>query len=228
MKNYEIKASLIGVFIILIFLIDLDMSFYKEFLNIQDSIISITLVIIGIVAGIIGAILTGLGLLISFLSRETRERFGRSNVNKMLNWFRHIAEVSGIYLIFLLGLYIALISEKKLVAPVFIFYLITILYIFGFLYILFYLIAVIRNIVSLFMSNMNFEKVENIEQQNRLLVLTAQQEVTFNLLRNNKLVTVDQLIDTFIFIINSEEDEQKKEYLISFFSKYYGYDFRNQ
>lgn len=226
MKNYEIKASLIGVFIILIFLIN--MSFYNEFFNIQDSIISIILVIIGIVAGIIGAILTGLALLISFLSRETRERFGRSNVNKMLNWFRHIAEVSGIYLVFLFGLYIALISKKILIAPIFIFYLITILYIFGFIYILFYLVAVIRNIVSLFMSNMNFEEAENIEQENRLLVLTAQQEVIFNLLRNNELVTDDQLIDTFILIINSEENEQKKEYLISYFSQYYGYNFRNQ
>lgn len=223
MKNLEIIFAGIGTFLIL--LATYFISIYEDFFLFQELIATLIPTLIGIISSIIGVILTGLALLISFFNKETKERFGIENINMTLGWFIKISKISGIYIISLVILYIFLISQRYYLLPITLFYVVLGLYIFIFLYIIFYIIAIIQNIVRLFRTNNNLELSEQIKYDLKIEALFIQQEIILKNLITNNLLDLDSFSYELQEIVKNEKDKKKREQLLNYFSKYYDVKF---
>lgn len=101
------------------------------------------------------------------------------------------------------------------------------IYIYYFLYIVFYLISVIKNIVSIFRTNNNLELCEKIITENNIDALFIQQEIIFKILVKNNLTDLDDIKNKIVERLR-DEPEEKREYLSDFFSKYYGQNFKDE
>lgn len=221
-KSYEVKMA---IFISLVFIIMFfSINFYKDFNAYVQLLSSILSVLIGALIGLLGFSLSGIAIVAGFFNKSQIKCIDNINepglIQYILSEYSFFAKNIAFQCVASIGIYFLVSSDVTLVSQ-YIFWPITFLEIYHIFFILFYTVALVRNIVKLYEIKNIYEDI--VDEQKGFWNVVNEVKIDFILstLIQNYNCNLDDVVKEMIsFIDNSELSNKEK--IIDYIREQYG------
>lgn len=224
LKTFEVKiALLVTVVLGCFFLVKFD--FYKSFLDYQEDIKQLLLMLVGGEFTLLGMSLAGMAIITSIFPSEVLKVINRidknDTINRILSQFEFSALNLGIQATYLIIIYLLIISHQRL-ANMYVFSFSFSVVVYHYVFNIFYIVALIGNCIEI---NEIKNTCTDISSNDRCKLGVANEiriEYILALLLKEKGITRNMLLTNLFDIIdksNIGEKQEIKDYLSSYYQK---------
>ena len=220
-KSYEVKMA--GIFTILFIILLHNIDFYDNFKEYQELIIALFPQLISPSIGLLGFSLSGIAIIVSFFKKSEIDCIDRINgsgvIKFILSEYSFLSENIAIQCVVLFTMYF-LVSSNITQASFCVFWCIVFLEIYHVLFIIFYTVALVRNIIKLYEIKNIYENVLDEKKGFWNEVNEVKIDFIISTLIQNYNCALEDVVKSMIDFVASS-DMQNKEKVIQYIREQY-------